>query len=121
LANGHVTLQRDDPARVFRSRGRTWPTPPVFSRRRLAKNTVATKERTSPAARSPSSRQDSLTFSVPRLTTINSYESILKRHVVPGMGELRVREATVMRLDRFFGALQRTVGASTAKTARTAL
>jgi hypothetical protein len=54
-------------------------------------------------------------------TTINTYESILKRHVVPGMGELRVRETTVMRLDRFLGALQRTVGASTAKTARTAL
>ncbi|WP_244210580.1 site-specific integrase [Amycolatopsis kentuckyensis] len=54
-------------------------------------------------------------------TTINAYESILKRHVVPGMGELRVREATVMRLDRFLGALQRTVGPSTAKTARTAL
>jgi integrase len=54
-------------------------------------------------------------------TTINTYESILKRHVIPGTGELRVREATVMRLDRFLGGLQRTVGASTAKTARTAL
>jgi hypothetical protein len=54
-------------------------------------------------------------------TTINTYESILKRHVIPGTGELRVREATVMRLDRFLGALQRTVGTSTAKTARTAL
>lgn len=54
-------------------------------------------------------------------TTINTYESVLKRHVIPGTGELRVREATVMRLDRFLGALQRTVGASTAKTARTAL
>ncbi|MFE0027686.1 tyrosine-type recombinase/integrase [Amycolatopsis sp. NPDC059021] len=54
-------------------------------------------------------------------TTITTYESILNRHVIPGVGELRVREATVMRLDRFLGALQRNVGASTAKTARTAL
>ena len=54
-------------------------------------------------------------------TTENTYESILNRHVIPGVGGLRVREATVMRLDRFLGALQRNVGASTAKTARTAL
>ncbi|WP_134663781.1 site-specific integrase [Amycolatopsis sp. CFH S0078] len=54
-------------------------------------------------------------------TTATTYESILTRHVKPGVGELRVREATVMRLDRFLGALQSTVGASTAKTARTAL
>ncbi|ATY09136.1 site-specific integrase [Amycolatopsis sp. AA4] len=54
-------------------------------------------------------------------TTATTYESILKRHVTPGVGELRVREATVMRLDRFLGALQSTVGPSTAKTARTAL
>ncbi|WP_409463258.1 tyrosine-type recombinase/integrase [Amycolatopsis sp. GA6-003] len=54
-------------------------------------------------------------------TTATTYESILTRHVTPGVGELRVREATVMRLDRFLGTLQTTVGPSTAKTARTAL
>ncbi|MBB1156962.1 site-specific integrase [Amycolatopsis dendrobii] len=54
-------------------------------------------------------------------TTATTYESILTRHVKPGVGELRVREATVMRLDRFLGALQSTIGPSTAKTARTAL
>ncbi|MGW4827734.1 tyrosine-type recombinase/integrase [Amycolatopsis japonica] len=54
-------------------------------------------------------------------TTETAYESVLNAHVVPGLGELRVREATVMRLDRFLGALQRRIGASTAKTARTVL
>ncbi len=54
-------------------------------------------------------------------TTETAYESVLNGHVVPGLGELRVREASVMRLDRFIGALQRNIGASTAKTARTIL
>ncbi|WP_116199571.1 site-specific integrase [Amycolatopsis circi] len=54
-------------------------------------------------------------------TTATTYESILTRHVKPGVGELRVREATVMRLDRFLGSIQATIGTSTAKTARTAL
>lgn len=53
--------------------------------------------------------------------TISTYESILNRHVIPGLGELRVREAKVGRIDRFLGALQSNVGTSSAKTARTAL
>ncbi|GAB2977763.1 site-specific integrase [Amycolatopsis acidiphila] len=53
--------------------------------------------------------------------TVTTYRSILDRHIVPGLGELRVREATVARIDRFLAALLRNVGASSAKTARTVL
>ncbi|OQO93027.1 site-specific integrase [Saccharomonospora piscinae] len=54
-------------------------------------------------------------------STLDAYRSILARHVMPGLGELRIREATVARIDRFLGTLQRNVGASSAKTARTVL
>ncbi|GAA1221105.1 tyrosine-type recombinase/integrase [Prauserella alba] len=50
--------------------------------------------------------------------TGNTYQSILDRYVLPGLGELRVREATVARIDRFLGALTSSVGVPTAKTAR---
>ncbi|WP_435582342.1 site-specific integrase [Amycolatopsis thermoflava] len=53
--------------------------------------------------------------------TATTYRSILDRHVLPGLGELRVREATVSRIDRFLAALLRNVGSSSAKTARTVL
>lgn len=49
------------------------------------------------------------------------YRSILERFVVPGLGELRVRETTVARVDRFLGTVGSTVGVSTARTARTVI
>ncbi|WAL65920.1 tyrosine-type recombinase/integrase [Amycolatopsis cynarae] len=53
--------------------------------------------------------------------TATTYRSILDRHILPGLGELRVREATVSRIDRFLVALLQNVGSSSAKTARTVL
>ena len=54
-------------------------------------------------------------------TTADAYRSVLDRHVLAGVGELRVREATVARLDRFLIALSRNIGVPSAKTARTVL
>jgi integrase len=54
-------------------------------------------------------------------STVTTYESILNRHVLPGLGELSLREASVSRIDRFLGALHQNVGSSSAKTARTTL
>ncbi|GAA3890141.1 site-specific integrase [Saccharothrix violaceirubra] len=52
------------------------------------------------------------------LGSVDTYRSILDRHVLPGLGEIRLREATVPRVDAFLDALRRNVGVSTAKTAR---
>jgi hypothetical protein len=50
--------------------------------------------------------------------TEGTYRSILDRYVLPGLGELRIRELTVARADRFLGTLSASVGVATAKTAR---
>lgn len=38
--------------------------------------------------------------------TIGNYRSMLKNHVLPALGELRLYEVTVPRLDQFFPAVQ---------------
>ncbi|WP_245992814.1 site-specific integrase [Prauserella muralis] len=53
--------------------------------------------------------------------TGETYASILHRCVLPGVGELRVREATVSRIDRFLTAVAANIGVPTAKTARSVL
>ncbi|GAB3480063.1 site-specific integrase [Amycolatopsis cihanbeyliensis] len=53
--------------------------------------------------------------------TEETYSSILERHVLPGLGELRVREVTVARADRFLGAISSSAGVPTAKSARSVL
>lgn len=50
--------------------------------------------------------------------TANAYESVLNRCVLPGIGELRVREVSVSRVDQFLGAVASSIGVPTAKTAR---
>lgn len=50
--------------------------------------------------------------------TEETYRSILDRYVLPGLGELRVREVSVARADRFLGTLSSSVGVPTARTAR---
>ncbi|MCS7483098.1 tyrosine-type recombinase/integrase [Umezawaea endophytica] len=50
--------------------------------------------------------------------SVDTYRSILDRHVLPGLGAYRLREATVPRVDVFLEALRRTTGTATAKTAR---
>lgn len=52
-------------------------------------------------------------------STADVYRTHLDRHVLPGLGELRVREVTVPRLDSFLTRLRQTSGVATAKTART--
>jgi integrase len=51
-------------------------------------------------------------------TTVDQYRGHLDRNVLPGLGALRLREATVPRLDAYLAALQRTRGTATAKTCR---
>lgn len=50
--------------------------------------------------------------------TVDNYRSILKNHVTPAFGELRLYEVTVPRLDRFFPALQAASSAAHTRTAR---
>lgn len=54
-------------------------------------------------------------------TTVDVYRSHLDRHVLPALGELRLREVTVPRVDAFLSTLRRNTGAPTAKTSRTVL
>ncbi len=49
------------------------------------------------------------------------YRSVLDNHVLPGVGELRVREATAARLNAFVVAMRTRHNASITKTARTVL
>ncbi|MBB5153171.1 tyrosine-type recombinase/integrase [Saccharopolyspora phatthalungensis] len=51
-------------------------------------------------------------------TTAETYRRVLDGHVLLALGELRLREVTVPRVDAFIGAVRRNVGAPTAKTAR---
>lgn len=52
-------------------------------------------------------------------TTAQLYRLILTTHVTPGLGELRLRELTVPRLDRFVQTVRLHKGAPTAKLVRT--
>lgn len=51
-------------------------------------------------------------------STAQIYRLTLVTHVIPAIGELRLREVTVPRLDLFFQTLQLRRGAATAKLAR---
>jgi integrase len=54
-------------------------------------------------------------------STLRTYESVLQAHILPALGELTVREATVTRLDRFVTTLRRHQGANVTKTCRCVL
>jgi integrase len=54
-------------------------------------------------------------------SSLDTYRSVLDRHVLKGLGELRIREMTVARIDAFLGAVWRSVGVDTAKTARSVI
>jgi len=47
--------------------------------------------------------------------TVRRYRSVLDGHVIKGVGEIRIREATVSRLDRFIKAIAENTGGATAK------
>jgi integrase len=51
-------------------------------------------------------------------STAETYRRVLDGHVLPGLGALRLREATVPRVDAFLSALRKNTGTPTAKTAR---
>lgn len=53
--------------------------------------------------------------------TPRTYRSVLDNHVVPAVGALRLREATVPRLDAFLVGMRAHHGVSVTKTARTVL
>jgi len=53
--------------------------------------------------------------------TQTRYSDLVNNHVVPGIGGLQVREATVGALDRFIRAVHDRVGAATAKGCRVVL
>lgn len=55
------------------------------------------------------------------INTRQRYTEIITTHIKPGLGGVRVREASVPRLDAFIKAIATDVGAPTAKTARTIL
>jgi integrase len=50
--------------------------------------------------------------------TLDNYRSMLRNHVLPALGELRLSEVTVPRLDKFFPAVQAKSSAAHARTAR---
>lgn len=54
-------------------------------------------------------------------TTPDQYRSSLDRHVLPGLGEVRLREITVPVVDRFLGAVRTNKGLATAKTSRSVI
>lgn len=53
--------------------------------------------------------------------TLRDYESTLRLHVLPALGQVRLREATVGRCDTWLDRLQQRVGPATAKRARSVL
>lgn len=53
--------------------------------------------------------------------SLESYESSLRLHVLPALGELRLREATPARCEAWMRALRKRVGPSTCRTARAVL
>lgn len=55
------------------------------------------------------------------LGTVETYRRQLTNHVLPGLGELRLREITTGRLDRFLNTIKDDIGAPTAKTCRSAV
>ncbi|WP_408610633.1 tyrosine-type recombinase/integrase [Lentzea terrae] len=54
-------------------------------------------------------------------SSVDTYRSIMDRHVLPGLGELRIHEMSVARIDAFLSALWRSISVDTAKTARSVI
>lgn len=54
-------------------------------------------------------------------TTLDMYRYVLERHVIPGVGSLRLGELTTARLDRFLRSIQKTNGYAAAKMCRQVL
>ncbi|WP_158073460.1 tyrosine-type recombinase/integrase [Actinophytocola xanthii] len=54
-------------------------------------------------------------------STVNTYEDVLRLHVLPSVGSLRVREVTVGVADRFLATVRDKTGPSAAKHAKTVL
>lgn len=54
-------------------------------------------------------------------STKEIYRDVATRHVVPALGQLRVRELSVRQCDRFVQTVSRSTGPALAKTARTVL
>jgi integrase len=55
------------------------------------------------------------------LNTVRLYRHYLDRHILPAVGALRAREATVQRLDEFISAVRARSGPSAAKACRSVL
>ena len=53
--------------------------------------------------------------------TMRRYREVARDHVLPGLGAVRLREATVPRLEGFLRTLTTRIGAATARLARTIL
>ncbi|MEV6894793.1 helix-turn-helix domain-containing protein [Kribbella sp. NPDC051137] len=51
-------------------------------------------------------------------TSLDTYRRVLKNHIRPAVGELRIGEATTPRIDTVLTKIKTTAGASTAKTSR---
>ncbi len=54
-------------------------------------------------------------------STLNAYDDALKLHVLPGLGELRVREVTVGTADRFITSVRDKAGPGAARHAKTVI
>lgn len=55
------------------------------------------------------------------MSTKAAYRHALERHVLPAMGKVRLREATVPYIDRFITTIRKTSGAATAKRSKVVL
>lgn len=53
--------------------------------------------------------------------SVRIYRNAIEKHITPGLGDVRLQESTVPRLDRFLVALARSSGPGTAKTAHVVL
>jgi integrase len=53
--------------------------------------------------------------------TIEQYERVLRLHVRPGVGQLRIRELTVAACSAFLETVERRLGSATARTCRSVL
>ncbi|HEY0640939.1 MAG TPA: tyrosine-type recombinase/integrase [Pseudonocardiaceae bacterium] len=68
-----------------------------------------------------SSVEDAVAGGTRSPSTADTYRSNLDRHVLPGLGGLRLRELTVPVVDRFLGTVRRNAGTASAKTTRSVL
>lgn len=112
----------DGISRLMQRQGKT----PAEAERNLVK---ALKARLAPASEelSPDSTIEQLAAkwldSKTRLAegSVRIYRNAIAKHIVPGLGSVRLREATVPKLDRFIAAIAKSSGAGTATTAHVVL